>query len=174
MKKVLTTLFFLHLFTLVSNAQIYTSVAYYDKFDDVIKKEQRKTLIEKTDSTFIIEEKGKAPVVYYILNLVEEGTRGSKDNVVNLINNVYGYETAWCLIRYDLLDKYNEIYQNLGPDSNIKEVLDKMGHFWIFAVHRTITTQYTGSYLEEYFWLQDEENSNRLGKGVNRIIYERR
>lgn len=191
MKKVLTTLFFLLLFTLVTNAQIYTSISYYDKFDDVIKKEQRKTLIEKTDTTFIIEEKGKKPVVYYILNQVEELTSGSKSNIVNLIGNVYGYQEGWCLVRYDLLDQYLKTYAKVivdciadqiedeskdesERDAEIHEKLNVLTHYWIYATHRTVTTQYTGSYLTEIFWLLDEDNEDKLGKGVNRIIYERR
>lgn len=170
MKKVITTLFFFRLFTLVTNAQIYTSVAYYDKFDDVIKKEQWKTLIKETDSTFIIEEKGKKPVVYYILNLVS--TQGSKDNIENLVDGVYGYQTTWCLVKYDMMDKYEEINSSMNEE-NTKEVLDKLSHFWIFATNRTITTQYTGSFISELFWLQDELNENKLGNGVNRIIYRR-
>jgi hypothetical protein len=194
MKKVLTTLFFLHLLALVTNAQIYTSVAYYDKFDDVIKKEQRKTLIEKTDSTIIIEEKGKKPVVYYIVNEVEELMNGSKNNIVNLIDNVYGYQEGWCLVRYDLIDQYFDTYSKVyvecikdrledvlkddsiddsKDDSKIKEKLSILRHYWIFATHRTITTQYTGSFIADVFWLEDEENEDRLGKGVNRIIYRR-
>ena len=191
MKKVLTTLFFLHLFTLVSNAQIYTSVAYYDKFDDVIKKEQRKTLIEKTDTTITIEEKGKAPVVYYILEQEELLTKGSKGNIVNLIDNVYGYQEGWRLVRYDLLDQYLKTYAKVivdcitdqiedeskdesERDAEIHEKVSVLKHYWIYATHRTVTTQYTGSYLTEIFWLEDEENEDRLGKGVNRIIYERK
>lgn len=52
MKKHLFTLIFV-LASLSCNAQIYKSIKYYDKFDDEIKTEQRKTLITKTDSTFI-------------------------------------------------------------------------------------------------------------------------
>lgn len=158
---------------IAGNAQIYTQVTYYDKFDDALITEQRKTLITKTDSTFVIEEKGKNPVVYYILNMVPAGTEGSKDEVVNLVSDVYGYQTTWCIVRSDLYKDYLEAYSKwiLDPsDENMKVVQP----FWLFAIHRTITTQYTASYITEYFWIQDEYNSDILGKNVNRIVYSMR
>ncbi len=172
MKKYLITLV-LALGALASNAQLYKSIEYYDKFDDVIKTEQRKTLITKTDSsTLIIEEKGKKPVEYYILNEVPDGTRGTKDEPVNLVANLYGYETTWCMIRYELLDEYLELHTNylLNPT---KTDIEKLKHYWIFAVHRTVTTQYSGAYLDDIFWLQDDDSDGKLGKDVNRIIYQK-
>ena len=168
-----------HLFSLIfvlagisCNAQIYNSIKYFDKFDDVVKTIERKTLVIKTDSTFIVEEKGKEPVVYYKLNTISDGTKGSKDEVVNLINNVYGYQETWCVVRYDMLEKYREAHHNYFlEDSN--ENMEKLQKFWLFIVHRTITTQFTGSYLDEVFWVQDELSDGKLGKDVNRIIYFR-
>ena len=151
MKKFFLTLLF-GLIGFTCNAQIFTKIIYYDKFDDVLKIENRKTLITKTDSTFVIEEKGKKPVVYYILYVVDN--QGSKDKVVNLVGDVYGYETRWCLLRKD-----NEKI---------------MANFLISAVHRTITTQFSGTYETEFFWLQDDLNDDKLGKNVSRIIYSKR
>ncbi|MBR6445265.1 MAG: hypothetical protein IKT22_05825 [Prevotella sp.] len=167
MKKFLLTLLF-GLIGSTCNAQIYTKIKHFDKFDDALKIENRKTLITKTDSTFIIEEKGKQPVVYYILN--ELRRQGSKDDVVNLVDNVYGYETTWCVVKYDLLEKYLEAKKNYFID-NSEENFKKCSQFWIFAVHRTVTTQFTRTYEGEYFWLHDELNEGKLGKDVSRIIY---
>ena len=44
----------------------------------------------------------------------------------------------------------------------------------ITAVHRTITTQFSGTYETELFWLQDDLNDDKLGKNVSRIIYSKR
>lgn len=44
MKKIIFTLLFV-LIALISNAQIYNTIEYYDKFDDCIKTEKVKTLI---------------------------------------------------------------------------------------------------------------------------------
>lgn len=169
MKKIVFTLL-CAIFSISCGAQIFTRVKYVDKFDDEIKEETRKTLITKTDSTFVIEEKGKTPITYCILNPIPNGTKGSKDNVVNLVGDVYGYEEAWCVVRHDMLDKYNEAHYNYFNDPSDANQ-NKLGKFWIFVVHRTITTQYTGSYLGEYIWLQDDLNDDKLGKDVNRIIY---
>ncbi len=172
MKKYLFTLV-LAFVAITSNAQLYKSIKYYDKFDDVIKTEQRKTLITKTDSsTFVIEEKGKQPVEYYILNVVQDGTRGTKDEPVNLVANVYGYEESWCVVRQDMLNDYLEANKNYYQDSS-KANMDRVMHFWLFVVHRVITTQYTGTYLDELFWIQDELSDGKLGKNVNRIIYQK-
>ena len=168
----LTIIFVSVLVSLFVHAQIYNTITYFDKFDDIINTEQRKTLIVKTDSTFVIEEKGKSPTTYHILNLVEAGTSGSKDNIVNLVDNVYGYETSWCVIKDDMMNKYSEAYLNyyLEPTNDNMNVLKS---FWIFAVNRIVTTQYSGTYLHEYFWLTDELNNDKLGKNINRIVYSR-
>ena len=136
MKKCLLVLF-LVLTGLSSNAQVYKSIKYYDKFDDEINLVQRKTLITKTDSsTFVIEEKGKEPVEYFI----------------HMVNDYFEASRAY-------------------SQESTKTNLDKLQHFWLFIVHRTITTQYTGAYLDELFWIQDELSDGKLGKDINRIIY---
>ena len=168
----LITIFVFSCVAMACSAQtiLFREISYNDKFDDILKKETRKTLITKTDSTFVIEEKGKTPVEYHILNVVE--TKGSKDSIVNLVGKVYGYQQSWCLVRYDMLTKYYEAYINYVYDGSVEKE-KAMSSFWIFATHRTITTQYTGTYDTEYFWLSDELNDDKLGKGVNRIIYSK-
>ena len=173
MKKLVALVIF-GLCALSGNAQLFTKISYYDKFDDVIKQEVRKTLITKTDSTIVIEEKGKDPVVYYIENVLEADTKGSKEEPVNLVADVYGYQTTWCVVRKDKwLDYYVDKLRYLFVD-NSDEKIKNLSSYWLFATHRTITTQYTGTYKRELFWLSDEESSGKLGKGVNRIIYENR
>lgn len=170
MKKFFLTLLF-GLIGFTCNAQIYTKIEYFDKFDDALKIERRKTLITKTDSTFVIEEKGKQPVVYHIIYVID--SQGSKDNIVNLIDDVYGYEITWSLVRNDLYEKFLEAKHNYFLNRS-KENFKKLSQFSIFAVHRTITTQYTGRYETEYFWLQNGLNDDKLGKDVSRIIYSKR
>lgn len=169
MKKLFFTLLF-GMMALFCNAQIYTAIKYLDKFDDELKSEQHKTLITKTDTTFVIEEKGKHPVTYYILNVLEEGNHGSKDEIVNLVGNVYGYEETWCVVQYDKLGYYREVFNNcrLDPtEENMKKLLQPC----LFLVHRTITTQYTATYLNDMYWLQDDLCDDKLGKNIKRIIY---
>lgn len=171
MKKLISLLLF-SICALCGYAQLFTKITHYDKFDDIVKEETRKTLITKTDSTFVIEEKGRQPVVYYILKISEAGTRGSKDDIVNLIEDVYGYQTCWLVVRYDILDKYREALHKFAfnPSEESAKILSS---FWLFATNRIITTQYSGTYIKEFFWIEDESNNNKLGKDVNRIIYSK-
>lgn len=87
MKKFLILILTTLVFT-VADAQIFTHKQIRDKFDDIVSECDIKTLIEKNDTAFIIEEKGNEPVTYKILNEIE--FKGSKDNIVQLVGNVYG------------------------------------------------------------------------------------
>ena len=97
MKKILSLLLFIVPF--VANAQSYilTKKKVVDKFDDVLLERNQKTIVTKTDSTFVIEEKGKEPVTYVISEFVSDCTVRNKDNIVNLVENLYGYEEWWCV-----------------------------------------------------------------------------
>ena len=92
---ILTTLVFA-----VADAQIFTQKEIRDKFNDVVSKREIKTLITKNDTAIIIEEKGKEPVTYKVL--FEFDSKGSEDNIVRLVDNVYGYEKSWIVV----LDEY--------------------------------------------------------------------
>lgn len=173
MKKVISIIAF-WLSILTSNAQLFTSIRHYDKFDDVVKSEVHKTLITKTDTTFVIEEKGRKPKVYYILNL-STSSRGSKDNIINLVNNVYGYELVWCVIKDEDKDRYFDEYgKALRVESeNRKDAISKLAKYWLFIVDRVIS-RYSRvfEYENEYMWIQnDTPEDNRLGNNINRIIY---
>ena len=167
---------------------IYSKVLYLDKFDDTVKFDNVKTIVQKTDSTFVVETKGKCPVTYYILNVLESACVGDKDNIVNLVDNVYGYQICWCVVRSDMVEDYNKDYYTAHnnylkikyneeltddeKDSLQRNELDKLGKYFLFVTHRVVVNKYTHSYESEYFWVQDEM-STKLGKDINRIIYER-
>lgn len=170
MKKIFTII--LVCFAALSvNAQLFTKIRYYDKFDDIVKEETHKTLVTKTDSTFIIEEKGREPKVYYILNEAPYGTSGDKDNVVNLINNVYGYQTTWCVIKNEDKERYFIDYNKIIESKNRDFKL--LSKYWLFITHRVISSsRYSFEYETEFFWIINETpEDNRLGKDVNRISY---
>lgn len=171
MKKLLTLLFF-SFFAMFSYAQLFTKIAHYDKFDDVIKEETRKTLITETDSTIVIEEKGREPVTYYIVNKSSTDIQGSKDDIVNLVADVYGYQTKRMVVRSDLIEKYQDAFAKYLQNSS-HENLMLVASFVNYATHRTITTQYTGTYQTELFWLEDDPDNSKLGPAVSRIIYTR-
>ena len=76
------------LLTVAANAEIFTHKMIKDKFDDVVSEREIKTLVTKNDTAFIIEEKDNKPVTYNILS--EFDSTGSKDNIIQLVGNVYG------------------------------------------------------------------------------------
>ena len=141
-----------------ANAQnpIYSKITYLDKFDDVIKTEQRKAIITISNHDITIEEKGKQPVVYVIIDVQNNG---SKEKPINIVNNLYGYESSYWVVRRDLAAKFRE-----DSDKN-KYVLG--------IVHRTITLEYLKSYITEVFWIEDFIENKQLGANVNRILYNK-
>lgn len=92
-------LFFLFLLTagcLQAAAQgLYSHLYVYDRFDDVLCTKKIKTLIKEGENTITIETKGEKPLVYFVVN--EERT-GSRQDVVNLVNNLYGYERSLTVV----------------------------------------------------------------------------
>ena len=148
---ILTTLVFA-----VADAQIFTQKTIRDKFDDVVSKREIKTLITKNDTAIIIEEKGKKSVTFKILNVV--GFNGSKDNIVQLVGNVYGYEECWYVIlEKDVKDYFLGIsaLSNEEDDSKRDDLISKLiEKYCNFITHRVVTDKYGLQFLSEYYWIQ--------------------
>ena len=140
MKKFLI-LFLTTLVFTVADAQIFTYKMIKDKFDDVVSERKIKTRIEKNDTVFIIEEKGNEPVTYKILNELE--FKGSKDNIVQLVGNVYGYEEYWCVIlEKDIKDYLLDIsaLSNEEDDSKRDALRRKLIEKYYYCItHRVVT-----------------------------------
>lgn len=169
MKKI----FFVLLFAIMAvgiDAQIYSKIEYKDKFDENIKVENTKVLITETDSTFIIEKRGFKPTTYRILNEMLDYTRGDRDNIVDIMgNSVYGYQKVWCVIRVEDIENYQRDFLKCCNGEAGTEILSK---YWLFITHRVISKlRYCFEYDTEYFWIQDDSNTDILGKSINRIIY---
>lgn len=169
MKKLLFTSL-LSIITLICNAQIYSKIEYLDKFDDIIKNENIKTLITKTDSTFTVEVKGHKPIEYWILNYAEFNSMGDEDNIVDLTGkNVYGYQDCWCVINISDKEEYYNLFNKVILEGLNVDVLQK---YWLFIVHRVISRySFKFEYKNEFFWIQNDLNDNKLGKDISRIIY---
>ena len=139
----------------VADAQIFTQKEIRDKFDDVVSKREIKTLITKNDTAIIIEEKGKKSVTFKILN--EIGFNGNKDNIVQLVGNVYGYEECWCVIlEKDVKDYFLDIsaLSNEEDDSKRHDLISKLVEKYCnFITHRVVTTKYGTELLGEYYWI---------------------
>lgn len=151
-------------------AQIYSTIEYYDKFDDVLKSENIKTLVTQTDSTFIVEVKGRKPVEYWIENYDKYNSMGDKDNIVDLTGkSVYGYQDCWCVIKMSDKEEYKTLYNKVLSENLNPDILQK---YWLFIVHRVISRYlFEFEYKTELFWIQNEMNDNKLGNDVSRIIY---
>ena len=132
---ILTTLVFA-----VADAQIFTRKTIRDKFDDVVSKREIKTLITKNDTAIIIEEKGNEPVTYKVL--FEFVSEGSEDNIVRLVDDVYGYEKSWLVV----LDEYR-----------------------YFITHRVVTDKYGTEFVGEFYWI---ENASFNGDNERTIYIE--
>ena len=123
----------LMILSVLSNAQIFTDKIVYDKFDDVISHRDVKTIITKTDTTITFEEKGGVPTKYKIV--CQEYAEGNEDNIVNLYDNIYGYETCW------------------------KVILNGR----IFYITHRIVTNSIGTYIKsEMFWIAIESGERTI------------
>ena len=169
MKK-LNVLLVLLMMSVTSNCQIFTSIRYLDKFSDIVKSRDVKTLITKTDSTFIIEEKGRKPVEYFIINYADFASKGDKDNIVDITGtNVYGYQECWCVV--EMKDKEEYFHQHEKAFKGEIEP-NELQKYWLFIIHRVISKySFEFTYSNEFIWVQNEEDDDRLGKDVKRIIY---
>lgn len=170
MKKI----FFVLLFAIMAvgiDAQIYSRIEYRDKFDVKIKVENTKVLITEIDSTFTIEKRGFKPTTYYILNEMPDCTMGDRNNIVDLTGtSVYGYQKTWCVIRVEDIENYRRDFLKYAHKEAGIEIISK---YWLFAVHRVISQiKYIFVYDTDLFWIEDESNTDKLGKSINRIIYK--
>lgn len=163
MKRII--LLFLMGIALCANAQIFTHKRVLDKFDDVITDIDQKTLIEKTDSTFIVEEKGKEPVTFVIESFAQYNSMGDKDNIVNLVDNVYGYQECWCVILASEYEEYFKVYLSCIAEADetkrMKDIEKMVDKYCYYITRRVVTTQYTHQYLSEHVWVQKGDKNGR-------------
>ena len=172
MKKILFTLFLLCSSLMSYGQSIFNTIKHLDKFDDVTKTEKVKTLVDgdPNDLSFIVETKGKAKKTYYIFPVCGLYSYGSADSIVNIVKNVYGYQDDYvCIEASDTLKHnkwYNEQYEKADiDDDDITTAVNIRNNspYIVTIVRRVITTQYTGDYLNEIFWIQKPDGS--------RIVY---
>ena len=180
MKKLLCLFFVIFSVLTICAQSIYTKVKKYDKFDDVVWEKNVKTLITKTYDRIIIETKGQKPVEYgYYDNDLFAIHNGSRDSVVNLVNNVYGYEDMYDLFPKDSLDimrnKVREACKNLPDslvdadfiDANIKWELIRLSENTPTIVFRSISSSSVDFYYDtDLVWVRFRDGS--------RIIYSKR
>jgi len=168
--------------SLVCSAQgIYTSIMKYDKFDDVVWKKDKKTLITKTDSTFIIETKGQTPEEYYYIDtyLLAYHT-GSRDSIVNLVENVWGYEDQYKVFTKKEKDEFFQAAleeMKYSPDSLVlsdnysttlsmliyRQMLKSIDKLPTIIIRTISRYNFQFEYKNDYFWVEFPDKT--------RIIY---
>ena len=139
------------LLTVAANAEIFTHKMIKDKFDDVVSEREIKTLVTKNDTAFIIEEKDNNPLTYNILS--EFDSTGSKDNIVRLLGNVYGYEKTW----------------EVALEKNIIGSL--LDEYRYFITYRVVTDQFGTKLLYEFCWIVKVSKNGNYERTIYSIIY---
>ena len=162
---------------LTASAQcIYTSIDKYDKFDDVVWTKQIKTIISKSYSTIVVETKGQKPTEYEYLNEPLFVTQtGSREKLVNLVNDIYGYESSYCLFPKGTIEKTYETIKSEIPDSlATEEMIDAKVKLKLMVLmddmptitFRTVSySQYSFEYETELAWIRFTDGS--------RVIYRK-
>ena len=161
------------LVTVAADAQIFTHKMIKDKFDDVVSEREIKTLITKNDTTFIIEEKGNEPVTYKILSEIE--SKGSKDNIIQLVGNVYGYEEYWCVILEKDIKDYLLDISALSNEEDVSKRNDLRSKliekYCNFITHRVVTDQFGTKLLYEFCWIEKASMNGNSERTIYSIIY---
>ena len=165
MKKILLLLLLIVPFVAHAQSYILTKKTVLDKFDDVLLERDQKTIVSKTDSTFVIEEKEKEPVTYRILHYAEYNSKGDKDNIVNLVDNVYGYQECWAVIlesdAQGYFTEYTSLILETDKEKRQKGIEKLIERFCYYITRRVVTTQSVHYILGQHIWIQKGDNNGR-------------
>lgn len=176
MKKFLIFIFFASIALGTSAQTIYSKITKVDKFDDVLWTKQQKTIITTQFSTVTVETKGQKPIEYDYVN-ESWGVKhiGSRDNIVNLVDDIYGYETTLYLFPKGTIEKTFAKVEKETPDSlATAEMLDAKFSLELMAMRDDMPTitfrkiswsQYNFEYKSELAWI--------IYKDGSRIIYNK-
>lgn len=163
-----------------AQGRLYTKVIKYDKFDDVIYAKEIKTLVTKTYDKIIFETKGSKPVEYCYFDMpLLTFHIGSRDSVVNLVNDIYGYEDRYNVFPKDTVEVVKNIVYEGNADISDSLLSDRARninfevelfirrHNTPEVVFRTISkTSYSFMYEADLVWIKFKDGS--------RIIYSNR
>lgn len=151
--------------SLLANAQIYSRKQVIDKFDDVISEKTMKTLVSIDGISITIEEKGNTPQVYKFVPGTEVVKNGSKDEIVNLVDDVYGYEESWAVIPDEqLVECFMKRTECMLEEDSQKreEALQKvMREYVCYITHRVVVNKYTEEYRSEILWIRNNKDGGR-------------
>lgn len=180
MKRIILSFILMFGATICFAQGIYTKVTKYDKFDDVVSESIIKTLITKTDSSFIVETKGQEPVEYrYVDTPLFSEHIGRRDSLANLVADVYGFEDHYMAItnetRNEVMEELEKYFEDT-PDSLITEkrvnskvaliLLSKIEELPTITVRTISRYEHIYEYETDLFWIKFKDGS--------RIIYTKR
>lgn len=168
----------LFLVSMMLHAQgIYTKVTKYDKFDDVVWEKNVKTLITKTDSTIVIETKGLKPEEYVLFGDTPFTVHtGSRENVVNLVANVYGYQSDYVCVHPAFVEEIKAKHEKMVKENNgeeinevkynmmiLEEVYKRAKEFPVITFRTISTFSFRFEYETDMAWIYYQDGS--------RVIY---
>ena len=153
MKKfILTTLF--GLLTMTGHAQIFNTIKRLDKFDDIILKEQIKTLVTRGDSIWSFETKGRGVKKYYLLwddisNCVGDALVNNHEKLLQN-GNIYGYQEAW-------------VVSDILPDKLYGMSDQQFELHTFYLVHRIISLySFEFQFYAELYWVTHNNGSRTI------------
>lgn len=152
------------LMPLFSMAQgIYTKFEHYDKFDEVIASKDVKTIIARTDSTFIFETRGEEPVVYACTLLLEEG---SEEEPANITSDLYGIDRLYVALTPQLVFETAaalNITDLDGINDQMESYLEELKKRAPIITWRTVSKyRYTYEYRTDLIWIRFPDGSRYI------------
>jgi len=168
MKKVLFTFLF-SLVAIIGNAQIYNTINYVDKFDDVVRKEtiKSKITVHELDSAdwfgiegvgaIEIETKGNEPIKYFSIGKI---SFGDEENIKEITNGLYGYQTHYFCANL----------KTIG--SNIDSIISHT-YYETDSIIEEKTNIYVPKDKKESFQKIKDEFVQRMEENADSLIYHR-
>lgn len=164
MRKILTAI--LVVITMSINAQIFTQKTVIDKFDDVEFTKELKSIIDKSDSTIVLEEKGGNKAIFVILNPLEINCAGRADSIVNIVGNVYGYQECWSTVLAEDASEYMQQYIKCifeeDKEESDKKIKSLIMDYCYYVTHRVVVSKYTHTLESEYYWISKADRDGRV------------
>lgn len=167
----------LFVLSLAASAQgIYTKKTKYDKFDDVVWTKNVKTLITMYNDSIVFETKGQNPETYMYFDQELMAVHiGDRDNLENLVGDIYGFETQYFgitkSVRQEIKDEFEQSYEESDMDDETASaslaliLLSKIENAPIITFRTISSTRYTFNYKTDIVWIRYPDGS--------RIIYEK-
>ena len=179
MKRTVWLFCFLFVVLCINAQGIYTKVTKYDKFDDIVWSKDVKTLITKTDTTFVFETKGQKPETYRYVDAPLMAIHvGSRDSLANLVGDVWGYESQYFaitnIIREEVIAETQKQISDMNYTQSTEEeantllainLLKRIDELPVITTRTISKFHFTYKYDTDYVWINFKDGS--------RIVYSK-